>query len=456
MLSRDENERLTRVGPGTPMGTVLRRYWFRIAAWAGRDANPVKGIRLLGEDLVVFRGRRGRLGLISERCPHRRVSLRYGIPEADGLRCCYHGWMFDGQGRCVEMPAELPGSTFKDRVRTPAYPVEELGGLVFAYLGPEPAPLLPRWDLLVMDNVWRDIGVTVIPCNWMQCMENSLDPVHTEWLHGGYYEYNMSRAAGRNAGGERMVERVIGHLLKIGFDVFAHGIVKRRVRLGASEDDPSWRIGHPILFPNILRVGWTFQFRVPMDDTHTGHVMYQVYPPPPGAQPTQARIPVYEIPVKDERGGHVTDFVLGQDMMAWSTQGPIADRDLEKLGETDEGVILFRRLLRDQLAIIEAGGEPMNVFRDPEKNTFISIPVEYSLIAAARRRQLSTGQAPWSPLLDVVEEAWANAPEDAGAGAREEARAQAPARTRQEEARHGASRAGGGSSLGGRRSWDRS
>src|SRR5436190_628940 len=199
MLSRDENERLTRVGPGTPTGTLLRRYWFPIAASADLDANPVKGIKLLGEDLVLFRDRRGRLGLISERCPHRRVSLRYGIPEADGLRCCYHGWMFDGQGR--------------------------------------------------------------------------------------YDEYIRSRAAGRNAGGERMVERVIGHHLKIGFDVFAHGIVKRRVRLGASEDDPSWRIGHPILFPNILRVGWTFQFRVPMDDTHTYHVMYQVLPAPPGAEP---------------------------------------------------------------------------------------------------------------------------------------------------------------------------
>src|SRR2546422_668262 len=365
MLSREENERLTRVGPGTPMGTLLRRYWFPIAATADLDANPVKAIKLLGEDLVLFRDRRGRLGLIAERCPHRRVSMRYGIPEEDGLRCCYHGWMFDGQGRCVEMPAELPGSTFKDRVRTPAYPVEELGGLVFAYLGPEPAPLLPRWDLLVMDNVWRDIGVTVIPCNWMQCMENSLDPVHTEWLHGRYYEYVMSRNAGKDAGGGR--------------------------------------IGHPILFPNILRVGWTFQFRVPTDDTHTYHVMYQVLPVPPGAEPTQERVPVYQIPITDERGEHITNFVLGQDMMAWVTQGPVAERDLEKLGDSDQGVILFRRLLREQLAIVEAGGDPMNVFRDAATNKCIDIPVEYSLIEAARARRLATGQAPWSALLDTVE-----------------------------------------------------
>ena len=430
MLNVEENERLTRVGPGTPMGTLLRRYWYPVATTTELDDNPVKAVRLLGESLALFRDRKGRLGLINERCPHRRVSLAYGIPEEEGLRCCYHGWMFDRTGRCLEMPAEPLGSTFKDRVRTTAYPVTELGGLVFAYLGPEPAPLVPRWDLLVMDGVWRDIGLSVIPCNWMQCMENSLDPVHTQWLHGRYYNYVMSRKTGKNESGERMVSRVITHHLKIGFDVFEHGIIKRRVREGGSEADSAWRIGHPILFPNILRVGWTFQFRVPMDDTHTGHVMYQVYPPPPGAKTTQERIPVYEIPVKDEQGRHVTDFVLGQDMMAWSTQGPIADRDLERLGETDQGVILFRRLLREQLAIIEAGGEPMNVFRNPEKNTFIPIPVERGLIASARARQLSTGQAPWSPLLDMVEEAWANAPEDAGAGAREEVWAQASEGTR--------------------------
>ena len=120
------------------------------------------------------------------------------------------------------------------------------------------------------------------------------------------------------------------------------------------------------------------------------------------------------VPIKDERGQHITDFVLGQDMMAWVTQGPIAERNLEKLAESDEGVILFRRLLQEQLAIAEAGEDPMNVFRDPAANTFIEIPVEYGLIQAARAQQLATGQAPWSPLLDIVEETWANAPKSTG------------------------------------------
>jgi 5,5'-dehydrodivanillate O-demethylase len=143
-------------------------------------------------------------------------------------------------------------------------------------------------------------------------------------------------------------------------------------------------------------------------------VMYQVLPVPPGAEPTQERVPVYQIPTTDERGELMTNFVLGQDMMAWVTQGPIAERDLEKLGDSDQGVILFRRLLREQLAVIDADGDPMNVFRDPATNKCIDIPVEYSLIEAARARRLATGQAPWSALLDTVEEAWARAPESAG------------------------------------------
>lgn len=217
MLRIEENERLTRVGPGTPMGALLRQYWHPVAATAELDENPVKQVKILGESLVLFRDRQGRLGLIDDTCPHRRVSFLYGIPEAEGLRCCYHGWMFDRTGRCLEMPAEAPDSTFKDRVRIAAYPVQELGGLIFAYLGPEPAPLLPRWDLLTMDHVWRDIGVTVIPCNWLQCMENSVDPVHTEWLHGHYYNYVLQRKADKDERGDRFVARVIPHHAKIGF-----------------------------------------------------------------------------------------------------------------------------------------------------------------------------------------------------------------------------------------------
>ena len=122
------------------------------------------------------------------------------------------------------------------------------------------------------------------------------------------------------------------HHEKIGFDVFEHGIIKRRVRTGGSEEDDEWKLGHPILFPTILRVGWTFQIRTPIDDTHTWHVMYGVYPAPPGETSyKQGKVPFYDIPMTDENGRHITDFVLGQDMAAWVTQGPTAERNLERL-----------------------------------------------------------------------------------------------------------------------------
>src|SRR3989449_1646358 len=128
MLSKELNEKLTRVGPGTAGGDLLRYYWHPVAGSAELEENPVKKVRILGEDLVLFRDRSGRLGLIDEPCPHRRVSMEYGIPETEGLRCPYHGWVFNHEGRCLEQPAEPWDSTFKDRVTTKSYPVEELQG----------------------------------------------------------------------------------------------------------------------------------------------------------------------------------------------------------------------------------------------------------------------------------------------------------------------------------------
>src|SRR5580700_8340434 len=138
MLSAQENEQLTRVGPGTPMGNLQRRYWHPIAAVEELDERYTKRVRLLGEDLVLFRDRSGTLGLVAEFCPHRRASLYYGIPQADGIRCPYHGWKFDRTGACTDQPNEPEGSAFKDKVATAGYPVRELGGMLWAYLGPLP------------------------------------------------------------------------------------------------------------------------------------------------------------------------------------------------------------------------------------------------------------------------------------------------------------------------------
>ena len=377
MLSKEINERIVRVGPDTPGGRLLRRYWFPVAASVELDANPVKKVRLLSEDLVLYRDRAGNLGLIDEPCPHRRVSMEYGIPEDEGLRCPYHGWLFNHRGECTEQPAEPWNSTFKDRVRTKAYPIQELGGLVFAYLGPDPVPLLPRYDLYVWDNVVRQIGATLVPCNWVQPMENSMDPAHVEWLHGYFFNYVLSRKGPGEL--ERFGQRQRRHM-KIGFTRFEHGLIKRRVVEGDSEEHDAWRIGHPVIFPNILRVGngrgvSAFQIRVPVDDEHTWHVWYTAYRPGVSVPP-QESVPYYEVPMLEMDGRFIADHIDGQDMLSWVTPGAIAQRDREHLGQSDVGIIMFRDLLREQIDAVEREQDPMEVYRDRAENQCILMPQE--------------------------------------------------------------------------------
>lgn len=376
MLTQEQNETLTRVGPGTPMGKLLRRYWHPIAASSELEKPGTKKVKLLGEDLVLYRDRSGQLGLLQERCPHRGVSLDYGIPTEDGLRCYYHGWCFNKHGQCTDQPNEPENSTFKNRIKIKAYPVEELGGLIFAYLGPEPAPLLPRYDLFVRENVIRTIGWAIVPCNWLQIMENSFDPVHLEWLHGHYFEYVFEQQG-------RPVEEwpITKKHIKIGFDRFEYGIIKRRVLEGQTEENEDWSVGHPVVFPNMLRVGdagaHSFQIRVPMDDTTTYHIWYTCFVPAEGVEvPKDYPISLYEAPLKDENGKFITDYIDGQDMMAWVTQGEIADRTTERLGTTDKGIIMYRQLLMEQIRKMERGEPLMCEFRDPEKNQYIELPQE--------------------------------------------------------------------------------
>jgi 5,5'-dehydrodivanillate O-demethylase len=396
MLSVQENERLTQVGPGTPMGELMRRYWHPIAAAAelspSPEGRPTRAVRLLGEDLVLYRDRSGTLGLIDLLCAHRRVDLSYGIPEEHGLRCMYHGWLYDETGQCIEQPFEETvhpprmsspageGSSevavkggFKDKVRIAGYPVQELGGLIFAYLGPLPAPLLPRWEQLTWDNAVRDIALSNLECNWLQCQENSLDAVHTEWLHNYFGNYVRTGIGFRPASQ--------GKTTRIAFEQFEMGIMKRRLQEGFPEDGEDWAHGHPVLFPNILFVGdqtrTTTQWRVPIDDEHTFHVSYYAYRAAPGhPAPVQNVVPYRWTPLRQEDGRYVVDVTFNQDYMAWQTQGPIADRNREVLGQSDVGIILFRKQLSQQMAVIADGGDPMNVWRGPFTNELIELPIE--------------------------------------------------------------------------------
>jgi len=417
MLTVEENEQLTRVGPGTPMGNLMRRYWQPLAAVSEMQDRWTKRVKLLGEDLVLFKDRQGRFGLIAEFCPHRRASLAYGIPQEDGIRCPYHGWKFDHAGSCIEQPNEPEGSSFKDKIKTAGYPVQELGGLLWAYLGPLPAPLLPRYDGFVAKGAIRMVGSAVVNCNWLQIMENSVDPVHTEWLHGKLYEFVEEKNGVKVA--------ISKHHVKIGFDEFEHGIIKRRLLEGQSEDVSDWKDGHPVVFPNILAVGsggglWTqyvFQLRVPMDDTHTMHLWYHAYIPPEGAVVPQKlldEIAYYDVPIKDANGEYMLNFIHVQDIMAWETQGPIADRSRESIAWSDQGVTMYRKMLRREMKKAAEGQDPMNIIRDPAKNDVIELPLEKfkEHFADGFESLLRRHMASFSPIAEDIIKVFAQKPKE--------------------------------------------
>jgi 5,5'-dehydrodivanillate O-demethylase len=379
MESAKQNKLLTEVGKGTPMGNLMRRYWQPIGALVDMDNKWTRRIRLLGEDLVLFKDRQGRLGLIAEQCPHRRASFAHGIPTQEGIRCPYHGWEYNAQGKCINQPNEQDKCAFRDKVSTDAYPVEEMGGMLFAYMGPQPQPLLPRWDGFVAQGTIRMMGRTILPINWLQIMENSLDPVHTEWLHGHHYEFLKEQ--------EGVKVAISTRHLKIDFKEFEYGMTKHRLLEGHSEDGDDWKIGHPIVFPNMLAVGngdeksryYSFQMRVPVDDTHTMHLWFNAYVPPQGVEVPQHllnRVHTYEVPFKDDSGEFIVDNVDGQDMMAWISQGAIADRTLENLGATDKGVVMYRRMLKREMEKVAAGIDPMGLVRDSSRNKCIDLPNE--------------------------------------------------------------------------------
>jgi len=403
MLTAEQQDALTRVGPGTPMGELLRRYWMPLAGSAELPPGGTRAVRILGEDLVLFRSPGGALGLVEERCRHRGTSLRAGCVDDAGIRCPYHGWKYSPAGACIEMPGQTDARALA-RADTRGYPVQELGGLVFAYLGPAPAPLLPRWDLLVWPGVLRDVGRALIPCNWLQIMENSVDPLHLEWLHG----HHLSQVR-RRLGLAAPTHYPRRHV-EIGFNRFPYGIIKRRVLEGGSRDDDDWRGGHPLVFPNMVRVGahrqHRLQIRVPVDDTHTLHFWNCCWEPAAGAV-SQDAIPVYEVPFRDDRGEFIVDFVDGGDIMAWVSQGAVADRTRELLVETDRGIALYRRMLLDELAAVAAGRDPLGVIRDPAQNGRIDLPQErdkYGRGPAFLREAIEMSHVRHSPIRDRIVE----------------------------------------------------
>ena len=375
MLSREENDQLTRVGPGTPMGAVLRHYWYPVAFVRELDEFPVKQVRLLGEEWAVFKTPEGEYGVVDERCPHRGASLAYGIVEDGGLRCGYHGWKFNTDGECVEILAELDSSPkFRAGCGVRSGAAQALGGMVWVYVGDGPAPELPRYEAYVM-NGYRDVGHSVLPCNWLQIMENSVDPYHVEALHGNYFEF-----IARQQGTPMPESFVANKHEKVAFDPFEHGIIKRRLLEGQSEDSDDWKIGHPLVFPYKMWVGgngvYQMQIRVPIDDTHTWALFYTVHAPDGMELDEDLPVVDYEYEWLDDEGRHIVDYIEGQDVMAWVTQGPVADRVNERITKSDVGVIACRRMFKEAVEAVQRGEDPVAVVREP--HDVIKLPLERS------------------------------------------------------------------------------
>jgi 5,5'-dehydrodivanillate O-demethylase len=418
MLSAERNETLTRVGQGTPMGELLRRYWWPVAFTADLPGRDIRKVRLLGEDLALYRVHDGSIHLLEDRCPHRGAALSYGIVESQGLRCPYHGWLFDGTGACLEQPGEPADSTFHNRVRAKSYKAQELGGLVWAYLGPDPAPLLPRYDLFCWDDAIRDVGHATIPCNFVQIQENAVDLDHVAWLHGRYSQWLASRGVA-----DEIPAMFTGQNEVTAFERTPYGILMRRRLRGQDETADDWSIGHPLVFPNLLRLGgggsYGFHIRVPIDDETTWALWYIAYKP--GDRPVADPGPVtsFEIQWRTADGGFLLNNVEGQDIMAWVTQGRIADRTREHLGTVDKGVILLRQLFFEQMDLVAQGKDPINVFR--EGGEVIDLPQErekFGKGSAFLADLLSATQARFSPRRDEIVRRFAEASEELTAGGR--------------------------------------
>ena len=382
MLIKEENERLTRVGPGTPAGELLRRYWLPVTvAKELTDQNPTKFVSILGEDLVLFKDKSGRLGLLAERCSHRGASLLYGRVEERGIACAYHGWLYDVEGNCLECPAEPEGSKFHLTVKQRAYPVQKFIGLYWTYMGPKPAPFIPKFDVWVRKDGRRKIIVQPqLDANWFQAMENSVDPAHRQILHQDTADRGRRLKTGTTRG-------FIGDVAKAECYEFPWGIMKKRNFTNENVDE------HPLLFPNILRRFNVTHIRVPIDDEHTRIFYVRFYPTPDGSIVEDNEDPPveYSPPFKDPPSAlhpftrFRNDEVRAQDYMAWETQGPIADRSKERLATSDTGIVMLREIMKREIDKVQHGIDPIGVIRDPAQDVMIDTGLEESLEESKRR-----------------------------------------------------------------------
>jgi 5,5'-dehydrodivanillate O-demethylase oxygenase subunit len=356
-MTPEQNEMMTRVGPGTPGGEFLRRYWWPV--WFSQElTNKPVQVRLLGENFVLFRDGSGKAGFLDLHCPHRRASLALGRVEDKGIRCCYHGWLLSAEGRCLEMPAEPPGSCLHEDVRQRAGLTQEVAGLIFAYLGPLPAPQLPRYDLLARTDCDRTVWAAEDFCNWAQRAENGVDSFHSMALHASVYPtMAMKRPEvtwNKMWYGFRMQSEYPGGHRNVSHHIFPSSTRRHGARVGTT----------PSEFLHI---------RVPTDDITTTTFYVKANVKEQGPYEIKCRGMKKTVPGVYDR---VEDGWWGlksseQDRAAQESQGAIHDRSKEFLATSDRGVAMWRKTLFDSIEAVQNGGDPYGIVRDASKQEIV-------------------------------------------------------------------------------------
>lgn len=390
MISQELNDSFTRVGPGSDAGAVLRHYW-QPAALADElmTARPVVPVRLLGEDLVLFRDSQGELGLIGRQCPHRGADLCYGRLEDNGLRCPFHGWHFDRTGQCVEQPGEPEGSRMHEKIKAPSYPVVERNGIIWAYMGPGEPPAFPSFDCFRAPETHVFAFKGLWECNWLQAMEVGIDPAHASFLHRFLQDEDPADSYGKQFRdgvkmGDGKAEIPMTKLLRdyprpdITVDITNYGLKLTALR-HLDDGRTHVRVTNQI-FPEAICIPMSremtiTQWHVPVDDeTCYWYSMFTSYDKPVDKalmrdqRLKEHRLPDYA-PLKNARNnyGYNADEQADQtytgmgldinvhDQWAVESMGRIQDRTQEHLGKSDVAIIRNRRMLRDAIRAVKDG-----------------------------------------------------------------------------------------------------
>jgi phthalate 4,5-dioxygenase oxygenase subunit len=394
MLSREDNERITRVGRDTPMGAVMRRYWMPVCMTSelnAPDGEPLR-ITLLGEQLVAYRDTTGKVGLLNEFCPHRRASLWLGRNEEAGLRCVFHGWKFDTTGACVDMPTEPAETNFAHKVSVQAYPTVELGDLVWAYMGPpDKQPPLPKFEFTTVPASHRYLSKTIEECNWLQALEGGVDSAHSSYLHralgntvarGGFSANGYRGRGGRPKLDVRLAPwgYTYASIRELGDEgdftrsyqyVMPFTQIRARQLIGVSgelrpEDRTQSVSGHfwvPMDDETTMVYNWTYSFgEEPLAegaamDRNSGRGEEDQLPNFRKVR-NKANNWLIDRQVQKTLTFSGIEGINTQDHAVQESMGPIADRTGEHLGTIDRAIIVMRRLLLDAIATVDAGGDP--------------------------------------------------------------------------------------------------